>query len=342
MSKWYAVKVGRTPGIYSSWPLCQAQTSGYSGAVFKSFPSRDDALSYLYDGKIPDHEKSKDGILLAALPSVSDQSKSETNPSGMAVPVSAGGDETMAVRTAKGIELPSSRSAPKYRMLPIVTGPQDQVDTEPFSYGPFEPPRVEGKNFMALDRSLLDTGPELLVIYIDGSKRPTVNHRGSGAYCRFNKKDYSLSVPFTSEVARKYQILESDLAALSSPTMEYLALGEVLWRFVQIRLPEISGRAQILNPRLRLIFVGDYLGVKCFTEGSWKPKEDYIKKIQGFCGAIIKFLEERGIDVQIRHCNGHVGILGNELSDVLAKSQIACDDFQTLVKDLSESFKHRF
>ena len=35
--KYYAVKVGRVSGIYSSWDECKAQVDGYVGAIFKSF-----------------------------------------------------------------------------------------------------------------------------------------------------------------------------------------------------------------------------------------------------------------------------------------------------------------
>ena len=38
MSKIYAVRVGAAPGIYDDWATCQKQVSGYSGAIFKSFP----------------------------------------------------------------------------------------------------------------------------------------------------------------------------------------------------------------------------------------------------------------------------------------------------------------
>lgn len=45
--KYYAVRVGRVPGIYESWPECESQVHGYPGAQFKSFESRDSAQSYI-------------------------------------------------------------------------------------------------------------------------------------------------------------------------------------------------------------------------------------------------------------------------------------------------------
>lgn len=46
-NKFYAVKNGRKPGIFTSWTECKSQISGYSGAVYKSFEKREDALCYL-------------------------------------------------------------------------------------------------------------------------------------------------------------------------------------------------------------------------------------------------------------------------------------------------------
>ena len=45
--KYYAVKVGKTPGIYETWAECQKQIHGFSGAVFKGFASREQALEFI-------------------------------------------------------------------------------------------------------------------------------------------------------------------------------------------------------------------------------------------------------------------------------------------------------
>jgi ribonuclease HI len=41
--KFYVVWRGHQPGVYDSWPECQRQVAGYSGAEYKSFARRDDA-----------------------------------------------------------------------------------------------------------------------------------------------------------------------------------------------------------------------------------------------------------------------------------------------------------
>lgn len=45
--KYYAVKSGRSVGIYNTWDECKKQVMGYSGAVYKSFPDLAEAKKYL-------------------------------------------------------------------------------------------------------------------------------------------------------------------------------------------------------------------------------------------------------------------------------------------------------
>lgn len=47
--KYYAVKLGRQPGIYQTWAQCQEQIRGVSGAIYKSFTSLSDAEQYIQE-----------------------------------------------------------------------------------------------------------------------------------------------------------------------------------------------------------------------------------------------------------------------------------------------------
>lgn len=49
----YAVRVGRTPGIYKTWPECQANTSGFPGAVFKGFETLEEAQTFMGSAQGP-------------------------------------------------------------------------------------------------------------------------------------------------------------------------------------------------------------------------------------------------------------------------------------------------
>ncbi|GFR43359.1 hypothetical protein Agub_g4430 [Astrephomene gubernaculifera] len=48
--KYYAVRVGRRPGIYEDWGQVKPLVEGYPGAQHKSFKSRDEAMRYLSNG----------------------------------------------------------------------------------------------------------------------------------------------------------------------------------------------------------------------------------------------------------------------------------------------------
>ena len=68
--KFYAVKKGKTTGIFQSWDECKKQVDGFSGAEYKSFKTYEEAESYLKDSMdnsandstdIPDAEIYVDG-----------------------------------------------------------------------------------------------------------------------------------------------------------------------------------------------------------------------------------------------------------------------------------------
>jgi ribonuclease HI len=45
--KFYAVKRGKVPGIYTTWKECQDNTSGVTGAIFKSFLTHKEAEAFM-------------------------------------------------------------------------------------------------------------------------------------------------------------------------------------------------------------------------------------------------------------------------------------------------------
>ena len=63
-AKFYAVRKGRTTGVFRTWADCQAQISGFSGAEYKSFPTSEEAVEYAFGIKkvensvpVEDHER---------------------------------------------------------------------------------------------------------------------------------------------------------------------------------------------------------------------------------------------------------------------------------------------
>lgn len=63
--KFYAIRKGKKPGIYTTWADAQKQIHGFSGADFKSFTTRQEAESFLEgDSRLLDSlEGSKDKLI---------------------------------------------------------------------------------------------------------------------------------------------------------------------------------------------------------------------------------------------------------------------------------------
>ena len=45
--KYYAVRAGRKTGVFTTWDECKSAVSGFSGAAYKSFTNKDDALDFV-------------------------------------------------------------------------------------------------------------------------------------------------------------------------------------------------------------------------------------------------------------------------------------------------------
>jgi len=45
--KFYGVRRGRTPGVFTSWDACRKQVIKFSSAEYKSFPTREEASAYV-------------------------------------------------------------------------------------------------------------------------------------------------------------------------------------------------------------------------------------------------------------------------------------------------------
>jgi ribonuclease HI len=45
--KFYAVVKGKNPGIYTSWKECEFQVKGFSGAIYKSFKTKNEAEEFI-------------------------------------------------------------------------------------------------------------------------------------------------------------------------------------------------------------------------------------------------------------------------------------------------------
>lgn len=59
-NNYYAVRVGKNPGIYTSWDDCKAQVIGYKGAIYKGFAEKTAAEEFMLVGRADIKENNSD------------------------------------------------------------------------------------------------------------------------------------------------------------------------------------------------------------------------------------------------------------------------------------------
>lgn len=69
-NKFYAVKVGKTPGIYETWDECKANVDGYSGAIYKSFKTLEEAKIYIGIEKFQEEKQNIDTMDIVSVDTV--------------------------------------------------------------------------------------------------------------------------------------------------------------------------------------------------------------------------------------------------------------------------------
>ena len=57
----YGVRVGRKPGVYTSWEDCQKNVDHFSGADFKKFKTESEAAEFVRLYTPPKNENTKEG-----------------------------------------------------------------------------------------------------------------------------------------------------------------------------------------------------------------------------------------------------------------------------------------
>ena len=87
--KYYAVRKGRHPGVYTAWDACRAEVEGFSGAEYKSFRSYGEAKAYA-DGEEADMFADGDDVLAEAF--VDGSFNAETGVYGWGAVINFGGE----------------------------------------------------------------------------------------------------------------------------------------------------------------------------------------------------------------------------------------------------------
>ncbi len=117
--KYYAVKKGLTPGVYETWEQCKAMVDGYSGAVYKSFPTMEEAerfvgQNFAEQGSVGQHISGKRPCPFTAegeaVAYVDGSYNVETGEYSCGVVFFAGGEETHLCQKGEDREMASMRN----------------------------------------------------------------------------------------------------------------------------------------------------------------------------------------------------------------------------------------
>jgi ribonuclease HI len=103
--KYYAVKSGRSTGIFETWEECKEQVDGFEGAEYKSFSNYLDATNYLFDKAI---EKEKN--ITGPIAYVDGSYKEETDEYSFGVVLLIDGKEYWFKKSFPSDELSSMRN----------------------------------------------------------------------------------------------------------------------------------------------------------------------------------------------------------------------------------------
>jgi ribonuclease H-related protein len=133
MSKYYAVRAGRIIGIYTKWSECEDQVKGFSGAIYKSFPTREQAREFMNS-----KDKPASMIKQRVVENSSDKQRAQEN----------------SLADRRVIENSSDKQRARENSLDIYTDGSDNNGLRLGAYCEYNGPRYLSKK---IDRALLKT-----------------------------------------------------------------------------------------------------------------------------------------------------------------------------------------
>lgn len=292
--KYYAVQNGRETGVYNSWSDCQKATSGYSGAVFKSFGSFSDAQSFA---------SSSSGYNTSGS-SGSKSSGSRSGGSGYASSGYSGSRSGGSGYASSGYSSSSGTSGGYY----------DSYSDIGYTGSTFIPPKSSGKinktsSSTATNNSYSGSKVKQTVVYTDGASSNNGYASARAGYGVFygdndhRNKSVRLSTnePQTNQRAELHAIVDALQTAVDTPNSDSK----------NIRVMTDSKYS-----RDCLTSWGDKWETNGYKSSTGKQvqNQDLIKNGR----ALMQQLKNQGGSIEIEHVKGHADNYGNNQADKLA------------------------
>lgn len=276
----YAVRIGRAPGIYTSWTECLSQVHQYPGAVFRKFKKREAAEAFL-TGKhgasaaFPDTHRAAPARIgsrgsSGTFPATSQAAEADSSDGASAAPVPAAFVENLreavySLFLSQGKEVPAE-------LLKLLS------DAEALEASFSEALRLSGGSAFSFTDGSYHSGTQTfgygtLLIRTDGSVRA----------------DMSCG-------------RDPSLAEMRNVSGEIYGSMQAVWEALRQKLPDLT------------IFY-DYLGIECWANHSWKTNKEGTRHYADFIDKARKEIKIFFVKVP-----AHSGVFFNEIVDRLAKA----------------------
>ena len=280
MAKFYAVRVGNSPGIFTSWDECKASVEGYPGAKYKSFSTMEQAEEYIAGKDVPSGKR--DGKQADA---TNDIPKPSAKPSHYIEFPTKDTQKSATEYEADAREAMKHLDA-IYAMDLISKDMYDKVQSgigvriaAKMNYQQ----RMEARNWAPY--------PEHALVYVDGSYNPETNEYGYGVYLDDGEKQQILFG--RGECAEGGRNVEGEVAGAKA-ALDYVKL----------------------NPHYKSVVIyHDYQGIGSWANKDWQANKAYSSAYARYVGK----LREKGLMIDFVHVDGHTGVEGNEYVDKIAK-----------------------
>lgn len=278
----YAVRIGRVPGIYTSWEECLTQVHQYPGAVYKKFKTAEEAEAFLAG-------KSGAAAAFSATPKT--------------VSADIGSDGTSgAVPDAKQTEKALLPAGTSVEAVPdaFVENLREAV-LSLFLSQEKEPPKELLK--LLADTETLETSFSEALLLSRGSAFSFTD----GSY-----QSVTRSFGYGTLLIRSDGSVRADMSSGRDPSLAEMrnVSGEI---HGSIRAVQEALRQKL--PRLTIFY--DYLGIECWANHSWKTKKEGTRHYADF---IDKARQE--IEIFFVKVPAHSGVCFNEIADRLAKAAV--------------------
>uniref|UniRef100_A0A7E4VBB0 Ribonuclease H1 n=1 Tax=Panagrellus redivivus TaxID=6233 RepID=A0A7E4VBB0_PANRE len=310
----YAVALGKKPGVYNTWPECQEQVNGFHGARFKKFNTAEEAADFV------------DATLKGRPTGVSSKSATGTSSKPKAYYAVARGTktgiyETWAECTAAidGFKFPKYRKFATHDEAAAFIAENSQPTSSPsrptkrsataagLEPGASSVPAKKSEPEHAPD-SDIHNDPDVPVVYTDGACSGNGRNgaiAGYGVYWGDGHPD-NVSKP----------LIVGPGQAHTNNRAEYQAVIEAVTQAKQKGLRKLLVRT---DSNLLIKSMTQYL--PGWKKKGWKlangedvKNQDLLKEIDAL---------QKDVEIIFEHVPGHAGIHGNEMADKFARAGAA-------------------